>query len=93
MPTDPRSTVATLETVDPPTFHLLPTGTEMRLAYIDADSHSSGDPIIIIIIIIITIILLFYYHYYYYYFIIIIILFRPLAQSQRLENCKLGFNF
>ena len=30
--------------MDPPTFHLLPTGTEMRLAYIDAESHSSGDP-------------------------------------------------
>ena len=44
VPTDPRSTVATWETVDLPTFHLLPTGTEMRLAYIDAESHSSVDP-------------------------------------------------
>ena len=44
VPTDSCSTVATRETVDTSTFHLLPTETEMRLADVDAVFHSSGDP-------------------------------------------------
>ena len=44
VPTDPCITVATRETVNAPTFPLLPRGTEMRLADADAESHANGDP-------------------------------------------------
>ena len=43
VPTDPCSTVAT-RVVDATTFHLLHTGTEMRIADADVESHFSGDP-------------------------------------------------
>ena len=36
--------MATRETLDASTFHLLPTGTEMRFADADAKFHSIGDP-------------------------------------------------